>query len=331
LTVPLASFSGTASVPPSGAAFQQYTNAYNGSHQFNFAPKHDETLFFTDTNGGNDPTTANVEAKHYWPLQALLPDLRKNTVARYNIITPDQFNDMHTALSTPFVYRGVSYTGDLRNIAQGDNFLSIVVPQIMASEAYRRNGVIVIWNDETEGANADDFTHTAVEIVISRLAKGNAFASSKDYTHSSDLNTLQKVFQVTAQTPTGFLNDAANPSPDGTFDLSDLFKPGVIPKHIPKVRVSVSPVFDLPSERATQTITVTNVLSTTIPGPVNIALDDLTPGVTLVNASGSSDGSPFITVVPANSSLAPGASANVTVQFQVPDRDGFAYDVRQGF
>ena len=154
LTVPLASFSGTAAAPPSGATFQQYTNAYNGSHQFNFAPKHDGTLFFTDTNGGNDPTTANVEAKHYWPLQALLPDLRKNTVARYNIITPDQFNDMHTALSTPFVYRGVSYTGDLSNIAQGDNFLSIVVPQIMASEAYRRNGVIVIWNDETEGANA---------------------------------------------------------------------------------------------------------------------------------------------------------------------------------
>ena len=92
---------------------------------------------------------------------------------------------MHTALSTPFVYRGVSYTGNLSNIAQGDNFLSIVVPQIMASEAYRRNGVIVIWNDETEGANADDFTHTSVEIVISRLAKGYAFANSKDYTHSS--------------------------------------------------------------------------------------------------------------------------------------------------
>jgi hypothetical protein len=29
---------------------------------------------------------------------------------------------------------------------------------------------------------------------------------------------------------------------------------------------------------ATQTITVTNLLSTTIPDPINIALDDLTPG-----------------------------------------------------
>jgi hypothetical protein len=46
-TVPLASFSGTAST---------YTNPYNGSNQYNFACKHDGTLFFVDTNGGNDPT-----------------------------------------------------------------------------------------------------------------------------------------------------------------------------------------------------------------------------------------------------------------------------------
>jgi phosphatidylinositol-3-phosphatase len=120
---------------------------------------------------------------------------------------------MHSGLSTPFVYNGVTYTGDLGNIAQGDNFLSIIIPKIMASKAYKRNGVIVIWNDETEGTNQNDFSHTMTEIVISPLAKGNAYASSKDYTHSSDLNTLQKVFQVTATTPTGFLNDAANPSP----------------------------------------------------------------------------------------------------------------------
>jgi hypothetical protein len=80
---------------------------------------------------------------------------------------------------------------------------------------------------------------------------------------------------------------------------------------------------------ATQTITVTNLLSTTIPDPINIALDDLTPGVTLINSSGSSDESPYITVVPSNSSLAPGASASVTLKFKVPDLFGFAYDVRE--
>jgi hypothetical protein len=46
------------------------------------------------------------------------------------------FNDMHTALTGGF--NGL--TGDAANIAQGDNFLSIVVPMIMASDAYKNHG-----------------------------------------------------------------------------------------------------------------------------------------------------------------------------------------------
>jgi len=140
---------------------------------------------------------------------------------------------MHSSLTNGFTYHGVSYTGDPSAIAAGDNFLSIVIPKIMASKAYKDGGLIVIWWDETEGAN--DFSRTLGEIIISPLAKGGAFASTKDYTHSSDLNTLQKIFQLTASTPTGYLNDAANPSPDGTLDLSDLFRPGVIPTSIPPI------------------------------------------------------------------------------------------------
>ena len=224
LTVPLSSFSGTAST---------YTNAYNGSNQFNFACKHDGTLFFEASNGGNVTTNKNTQAKHYQPLQQLFKDLDTNQVGRYNLITPDQYNDMHSALANGFTYHGVSYAGDASQIAAGDNFLATVVPKIMASKAYKDGGVIVIWWDETEGA--DDFSVTLGEIIISPLAKGNAFASTKDYTHSSDLNTLQKIFQITASTPTGFLNDAANPSPDGTFDLSDLFQANVIPTSIPPI------------------------------------------------------------------------------------------------
>jgi phosphatidylinositol-3-phosphatase len=160
--------------------------------------------------------------------------LENNKVARYNLITPDQYNEMHSALTNGFTYKGVSYTGDLSQIAAADNFLSTVVPIIMASQAYKDNGVIVIWTDETEGTNQNDFTHTLTFIVISKLAKGHAYASTKDYTHSSDLATLQKVFGLRANTPTGYLNDAANPQLDGTTDISDMFKPGVIPKSLPK-------------------------------------------------------------------------------------------------
>jgi phosphatidylinositol-3-phosphatase len=218
-TVPLKSVSGTS---------PDYVNAYNGSNQYNFAAKHEGSLFFTATNGGNDPSPANPEARFYAPLQQLSTDLANNTVARYNWITPNQYNDMHTPLTNGFTYHGVNYTGDAASIAQGDNFLSIVVPQIMASQAYKNNGVIVIWNDETEGG--DDPSRTSTEIIISPLAKGNAFNSTLNYTHSSDLKTMQEIFQVPGPNG-GFLGDANSP---GTNDLSDLFLPGTIPAAVPE-------------------------------------------------------------------------------------------------
>jgi len=208
-TVPLKSFSGTSAA---------YTNPYNGSHQYNFAAKHDGQLFFTATNGGNNTTPSNPEAQYYAPLQQLQTDLNNNTVARYNLITPDQYNDMHSSLNGGFTYNGVHYTGDQASIAEGDNFLSQIIPEIMASQAYKNNGVIVIWFDETEGGNTTSYT--IPEIVISPLAKGNAYNSTLTYTHSSDLKSMQELFGVSAPGG-GFLGDANTP---GTNDLWDLFK-----------------------------------------------------------------------------------------------------------
>jgi hypothetical protein len=217
-TVPLLRFSGTSS---------DYTNAYNGSHQYDFAPKHDGTLFFTATNGGNDFSPSNPEAKYYAPLQQLQTDLNNNTVAKYNVITPDQFNDMHSSLNTDFTYNGVTWphNTDQEAIAIGDNFLSQFIPKLMASQAYKNNGVIVLWFDESEGPpSVADSNHVTIpEVVISPLARGNAFNSTLTYTHSSDLKSLQELFGVSAPGG-GFLGDA---NTAGTNDLSDLFVPGV--------------------------------------------------------------------------------------------------------
>jgi phosphatidylinositol-3-phosphatase len=344
-TVPLASFSGT------NAA---YTNPYNGSHQWNFACKHTGSLFFAPTNGTTSLTVANTgtyptnpEALNYPPLPNLAGDLAAGTCAQYNVITPDQYNDMHTALTGGFTYNGTHYTGDLAQIAQGDNFLSIVIPEIMASTQYQNGGAIVLWTDETEGSNQNDFTHTLLEVVISPLAKGNAYTSPLNYTHSSDVNTMQKIFQVAANTETGFLNDAANPSnatpanlvgtvsalpataplsgqsstpPSGygsgqAYDLSDLFQPGVIPTTIPVVTITPSGfVFNRRSNTYVQTATITNMLSAAITNPVYLEVSSLPSGATLTNSAGTAtDGNPYVLV--SASGLAQGASATVTLQF----------------
>jgi hypothetical protein len=202
-----------------------YFNEYNGSNQYNYAAKHNPMVFFTDTNGGNDTTPSNPLSQFYAPLQQLKLDLENDAVADYNWITPNQYNDMHTALSAG--YKGL--TGDPAKILQGDDFLRQIIPVIMSSNAYKNHGAIIIWFDESEsdgvaGDNADDFNHTIAEIVISSRVHSNVnglpFASPKNYTHSSDLRTLQEIFRVGP-----LLGDAVN-----VDDLSDLFDPGAVPK-----------------------------------------------------------------------------------------------------
>ncbi|HEY2116882.1 MAG TPA: alkaline phosphatase family protein, partial [Candidatus Angelobacter sp.] len=216
-TVPLKSLSGN---------FVNGVNQFNGSNQFNYAAKHNPQVYFTDSNGGNDPSTANPLRLQYAPLQQLFTDLANNSVAQYNFITPNQFNDQHTTLAAGF--KGL--TGDPAKILQGDFFLQQVVPVIMASRAYRDHGAIIIWWDESEqdgvaGDNPDDLTHTIGEIVISPDAHpnegGSPFASDVFLTHSSDLRTMQEIFHVTNPF---FLGDAIHGS-----DLSSLFAEGAVP------------------------------------------------------------------------------------------------------
>jgi phosphatidylinositol-3-phosphatase len=200
-------------------------NPYNGSFQYNYAEKHNPMAFFADT------ANQNVNQLSQLSTDLSNDSATSNTVGEYNWITPNQYNDMHTALNGGFTYHGTAYTGDQAQIAQGDNFLSIVVPEIEASYAFQhQNGTIIIWNDETEGG--DSTAETSMEIVISKDAKGNAYTDSIPYSHSSDIQTIENLNNLT------YIN---NPIPtsetyaaggyatvSGATDLSDLFVPGAI-------------------------------------------------------------------------------------------------------
>ena len=191
-------------------------NPYYGNSQYGYAVKHNPMAFYTDTQ------IQNVSA-----LTNFLKDLTNNAVGRYNWIAPNLYNDMHNALRTGFTYHGVFYTDYQAEVAQGDNFLAILIPKIMASSAYQDHGVIIIWTDETEGG--DTTNYTIPEIIISPLAKGNAYASSVEMNHSSDLKTMEEIFGLaylsnsipageTKVSGSGY-NDVATVN-----DLSDLFQ-----------------------------------------------------------------------------------------------------------
>jgi len=155
-----------------------------------YAAKHNPFVFFRDLTDNNNPNSSYCIA-HNRPFTELATDLRKNTVARYNFITPNLCNDMHDC-----------------GIKAGDTWLSHNLPVILNSLAYQNDGAVFITWDE--GASGSD--GPIGMIVLSPLAKVN-YSNSIHYTHGSTLRTMQGIFGVGP-----FLWDAANAT-----DLSDLF------------------------------------------------------------------------------------------------------------
>jgi hypothetical protein len=87
-----------------------------------YTPRHGPFVYFDDVTGGNNPRSAYCIA-HVRPSTPLAGDLRHNTVARYNFITPNLCHDMHDTCSP---------LNDA--VKQGDTWLSQQVPLILHSE-----------------------------------------------------------------------------------------------------------------------------------------------------------------------------------------------------
>ena len=316
------------SVSPTNSASGTSTNTINpfyGNGQYNYAVKHNPMAFFTDT-----------ALQNVYPLAQFFTDLNNNTVGRYNWITPNQYDDAHSALTGGFTYQGTHYTGDQASIAQGDNFLSQVVPLIMASPAYQSNSVIVIWWDETEGGDNSSFT--VPEIIISPLAKGNAYASTVPLNHSSDIKTVEEILDLGPLTNSipaaetnvfGGYNDVATVN-----DLSDLFQPGIIPVAQGVTVARSGYVFDRRTQLFVQQVQLTKTGTTPVSGPVWLVLDNLSADATLFNSAGTTVnfpplGSPYIGVnVGGDNVLSPGETATVALDFVDPSRGGISYTAR---
>ena len=296
-------------------------NPFYGTGQYNYAAKHNPMAFFAAT-----------ALQNVYPLSRLFTDMNDNMVGRYNWITPNQYNDAHSALMGGFTYNGTLYTGDQASVAQGDNFLSQVIPQIMASKTYKNNGVIVIWWDESEGG--DGTNRTIPEIIISPLAKGNAYAGAVAMSHSSDIKTWEEIFGLPAlnnSIPVNETNNFGGYNNVATAnDLSDLFVPGVIPS--PSVTVTPSKfVLDPHTHHYFETVDVANTSNAPVPAPLWLVLDNLGSSVALLNADGTTAVlpplfSPYINVpVGDDGVLRPHEHKNVRLEFLDPSGQPINY------
>ena len=106
----------------------------------------------------------------------------------------------------------------------------MIVPEIEASQAFQDNGVIVIWNDETEG-DVDRRLHRRLLQHRDRHLEAGCgqrlLGRYPLHPRVRPRHAWQNVFGVWR--PIGYLGGAG-----GATDLSALFQPGVIPTAIPE-------------------------------------------------------------------------------------------------
>jgi len=161
-----------------------------------YVVRHDPFVYFDDVTEANNSSAPYCIA-HVRPYAEWAGDLNAGTVARYNFITPNVCDDMHSSCAP---------VND--PVKQGDTWLSTEVPRILASQAYADHGALFITWDEAETNDGP-----IGMIVLSPLGKGGGYSNSIHYTHSSTLRTVEEIFGVSP-----LLGDASQAT-----DLADLF------------------------------------------------------------------------------------------------------------
>ncbi len=164
-----------------------------------YAAKHNPFVYFDDVNGWDGKTfqpspRCNEHVVDYSQLDA---DIAANQVPKYAFITPNLDNDMHDG-----------------SIAQGDAWLAQELPKIMATDAYKNNGVIFLLWDEGRGTLGP--TDDPPFLAISPNAKPS-FTSNAVYDTSSYLLTVQKILGIAQDLP-------CSKSPSTVTAMTDLFK-----------------------------------------------------------------------------------------------------------
>jgi phosphatidylinositol-3-phosphatase len=142
--------SATCGHPPVGAP----DNTQGAQIGDQYATRHDPFVYF---HGIIDSPSC---AQHVVNLRALGPDLKSAaTTPNYVFITPDLCNDGHDGGAG-----GPCVDGQPGGLVSADRFLRSVVPRIIASPAFRRDGLLIITFDESDIESDYDASTKAVRV-----------------------------------------------------------------------------------------------------------------------------------------------------------------------
>jgi hypothetical protein len=160
-----------------------------------YAVKHNPFVYFANIEEGSNP---QLSLKRVVGFERLFSDLATGNVPNLSFIVPNQCHDQHG--------RGTSEVGpgcsdDQNAIAQGDAAVSVLIPAIKNSPAWKHgNNVIVLVWDENDYSSLPNQVVTTVDTSYAPTGK----VSNVKYNHFSLLKTLEAGFGL------GYINHAAD-------------------------------------------------------------------------------------------------------------------------
>lgn len=255
--------------------------------------------------GQTNVTRAQNSAAHVQDETNFFTDVQNNTLPAVTFIKPVGVNNEHPGYAA---------------LQLGQQHVASIVQAVQNNPALWAHTAIVITYDE-HGGRWDHVTPPARDIwgpgervpciVISPFAR-KGFVNSTQLDTSSILATIEQRFVPGQHT---------NPLTANATTLTNVFTALDIERGGYTVNRRTNKV--------TQTVTVTNLGSTTVTGPVQLVLDNLT-NTTLTNAAGTTasnlPASPYLTV--STGDMAAGTIATVTLQFALPSNGGVTYSAR---
>ena len=157
---------------------------YTGGDQYPYVKRHNPFAYFSDVL--ENPAQAN----NIVPFTQFATDLANNQFPNYSFIIPNQQNNAHDCPA------GMQTCTNTDKLVAADNWLRTHIDPLIASAAFRQNGLLVLTWDESVNSDTEHGGGHIATIVISSKAK-QGFESNTLYQHQSTLRMMAEGLGLT--------------------------------------------------------------------------------------------------------------------------------------
>ena len=181
---------------------------YTGGDSYPYVKRHNPFAYMTDV------LNNQAQANNIVPFSQFAIDLANNQFPNFSFIIPNQYNNSHDCPPS------IPNCTNADKLTTADQWLQQNIDPLIASAAFRQNGLLVITFDESIDTDTANGGGQVITIVISPQAK-QGFQSTTFYQHPSLLRTVEEAlglptnlgFAVTATSMSEFFTTTPNTAP----------------------------------------------------------------------------------------------------------------------